>query len=128
LYKINTTVYVNESKLNYTINNISEVVSYAMTIQANISSGTAVVTTGQIEYMITQIIVTPTTLTNKYYFEMTEYPTTTNVIDQNLMKHEGTWNILKSYSLSSQTRFTVSSATIDEPIFVTIKYINNGLS
>lgn len=126
----NTTDYIfyfNETKLNKTIINISKIISFSLLTQVNVTGGKGTAITPVIGYMITQIIVTPTTPTNTYKFAAFEYPLTTNIIDRDLATHKGTWNIIKSYSLNSAVQLNITNSNNDEIFNVTIKYLNNAV-
>lgn len=93
-----------------------------------VSSGLGNATTSIIPgYLITEIVVTPTTLTNSYRFEANE-STSHAVIDRNRIQHTGKWDIMKTYSLNDTVKLVISNASIDENVTVQIKYVNNILS
>jgi hypothetical protein len=90
--------------------------------------GSCNVTSGiNISYQITQIKVIPTTITNKYKSQLTEYPTVANIIDRDLAQHTGIWDIQKSYAINGQVQGSISNALIDELFTIQIIYLYNGV-
>lgn len=79
------------------------------------------------DYLITEIIVTPTTPTTTYRFEVVE-SSTGDMIDRNRIVHSGIWDIQKSHSINDQVNLSISSSSVDEIFTITIKYMNNYLA
>ena len=121
--------WVNETKLNNTINNISKVrlVEYITTC-TTVSGNCNVISTTNIEHQITQIQVFATTSNNKFRFQLTEYPDESAIIDRNLIRHDGVWDINKNYALNSQVKANIIDSQIDEQFTIIVKYLYNGVS
>jgi hypothetical protein len=120
-----TNLTLNETYLNTTINNISKVKKLEYSFIITTSGGSGTYTTPELDFMITQIIVTPTTLTNNYRFSLTEIDG--SIIDRDRTPHVGVWNIEKSYVLMNNVTANITNAVIDETFNITIKYIKNGI-
>lgn len=123
----NSTFWVNDTYLNGTINTIAKVKSLTYNISCTTIGGACTNISGIIDYEIVEIIVTPTTITNKYRFSMTEYPNTAYVIDTDRALHTGVWDIFKTYALNSSIEINITSAFINEVFNVQIKYLHNGV-
>jgi len=92
------------------------------------SSGVCSTISGiNITHQITEVKVTPTTLTNNYKFLLTEYPTTSNIIDQDRATHVGVWDIEKNYAINGQVQANITNANIDELFTISIIYLTNGV-
>jgi hypothetical protein len=128
LYNDSQFFYVNESMLNLTINNISKVrvIYYNMTCTA-VAGVCSVVSGVNISYEITEVKVIPTTITNNYKFQLTEYPLTTNIIDKDRASHVGVWDIEKSYAINGQVQANITNANINELFTISIIYLTNGV-
>jgi hypothetical protein len=132
LYRIKNNVtftfYFNETKLNNTINNISQVMKFTLNITCTAVGGVCgVVSSINITHLITETKIIPTTSTNNYKSEVTEYPITTNIIDKSRATHVGVWDIEKNYAVNSQVVANITSANIDELFTIQIIYLTNGV-
>jgi hypothetical protein len=123
----NTSFWVNETELNKTINNISKVRQIVYNMTCTAVGGTCNATSININYEITQIRVIPTTSTNNYKFQMTEYPNTANIIDADRASHIGTWDIAKNYAINGQVIGTITNANINELFTIQTIYLTNGV-
>jgi hypothetical protein len=96
-----------------------------MNLSVTVSGGTGTATSvNTINYLITQIIVTPPSTPARYRFEMNE--TTSGLpIDRNRRRHLNTWNIYKTHSLNDTVTARIFNANVDGTYTVTIKYIDN---
>jgi len=119
----NKTLTFNESLMNTTINNISQ--NRKMTYTASCTGPNCNVTSPIIYYQITQVKVEPSSNSN-YNFQLTEYPTITNIIDRDLSKHKGIWDISKNYAINGQTQASIINGN-NEQYNITIVYIQNGV-
>lgn len=123
-----TSFQVNESALNNTIRIISKIHRYDYNFTFNTTAGNYYnITSIPIQYLITEIKVIPTTLTNKYHFECTEYPSINNIIDKDRIKHTGIWDIEKNYGINSIVAINISDASINEQFIIQIIYLDNGV-
>jgi len=124
LYNDTTTIYVNESKLNNTIIQIADINSYEMDLNVVVSGGVGGAVSAPVNYLITQIIVTPPSTPISYRFRA--YETTSGlVIDEDRKAHSGVWNIYKSHSISDTVTVNITNSNIDGNFTVKIKYIDN---
>lgn len=75
-----------------------------------------------LDYLIKQIIVTPTTSSNTYRFSAQEN-STGGIIDRDRIQHTGVWNILKDFPIiNSRIGLNVTGASMDENFSVTVRY------
>ena len=125
LYNDSTTIYYNESKLNETIIFLSDIKAYELQFNVTVAGGTGTyATTQSINYLITQITVTPPSTPAVYRFEALE-GSDGDYIDQNRIPHLNTWDIYKTHSINDTINVTISSATVNGQYTVRIKYIDN---
>ena len=125
IYNTSTKIFFNESKNNATISNISKVITYTLNLTINTASQSYNISSGNIEYMITQITVIPNSNSTVYKFTLMEYPSY-NIIDRDLSAHSGIWNIKKSYALNSQVIANITLSNPNDIYQVQIKYVKNG--
>lgn len=109
-----------------TINNFSQlgVQEFEEVIPVTVSGGTGTAQSNILDFEITQIIVEPTTSSNKYRFEAVE-AIDGSMIDRDRQQHIGEWNILKNHVLNDKVNISITNALIDETFNVTIKYLSN---
>ena len=115
----------NSSYNTYAYNQTNKLKAYAINTSISVIAGSGSATTLIIPgFLVTQLIVTPTTSTNSYRFEANE-TTINNPVDRDRVQHSGIWNIQKSYSLNNTITFYIRNASINETIVVTTKYTDN---
>jgi hypothetical protein len=113
LLTFNDTYLRNQTEVNLQI--------YSTNITTSGGSGSA--TTSLLDFEIKQITVTPTSLTSKYRFQMTEGG---NYIDKDRTLHTGVWDIEKSYAINSTATINITSSNpAVETYSVNIKYLSN---
>lgn len=119
----------NETKLNQTINELSDIQAYSVNTTVSVSSGEGTnLSITFFNYLITQIIVSPPSSTDTYRFEAREDSAGGALIDKDRKLHTGAWNIFKRYSInSSQVFLNISTASSDGNYNVEIKYIDNKI-
>lgn len=116
-----TDLYLNESYLR----NQTEVTLQVYLTNITTSGGSGSAITPLLDFQITEIIVTPSSLSSKYRFEMTEGG---NYIDKDRTLHTGVWDIEKSYAINGTATINITSSNPSvETYSITIKYLSNWL-
>lgn len=125
LYNDSETMYFNESLMNLTVRNLAEVNEYEEVLTCTAISGDCSNTSSvSIDFLITQLTVTPTTNTTKYNFESTRDDG--DIIDKDRVRHTGIWDIYKNYALFNDTvNMNITNSDTDEQFTMRIKYIDN---
>lgn len=127
---INLTVdeitYINETKYNLTIQNIAEINEFEEFINFSVSGGIGGnFSITRIDFLITQITVTPSNLSTSYRFNASEL-STLNLIDKDRIVHIGEWDIIKNHALDDEiVMVNVTSASQDDDFTIKITYLNN---
>lgn len=122
---MNTTL----SNINQTIADIANVNAYSQIVPINIIGGVGFNISTPINYLVTELIVTPPTNTTTYNFQATQTNISGPMIDKDRISHTGIWDIQKQYSLSNNTLYlNIFNSSIDGLFTVQIKYINNKIS
>jgi len=120
----NSYFWINETKLNYTINNISENKEYLYIGIVNVTGGNGYLTTNySIEYLLTRITINGLGI---FRSECVEF-TNGWIIDKDRIPHNQVWDIEKNYAINDKINCTISSALVDGLYNITLTYINNGL-
>lgn len=124
LYNDTTDIYLNESYLNYTIDERTGIFEENVTIVVSGGTGTGVTTnccTGVNE--ILQIHVYPTSPTNKYRFSANT-TTSGEVIDSDRALHTGDWAVAHrgSVVIDETISYYLTNVQIDEQIRIRVRY------
>jgi hypothetical protein len=114
-----TNFWINESKLNSTINNISKNKKNIYSITLNGTN--SIISNITISYLITEIDVF--TNSSSYRLQVTEYPSN-SMIERDRIPHNRDWLIEKNYVINSPVNITVQGTGIFN---VQIQYISNGV-
>jgi hypothetical protein len=116
----------NETYLNSTISDISEVQqTYTSTIVTS-TGGTGSGVSNSLSFVIKEIQVVPTNPTDQYRFEAIE-TTNGNIVDKNRKLHTGTWRIEKDYIIDDSLNFSITSANPDSNYNITIKTLSQNI-
>jgi hypothetical protein len=120
-YASNSTTY-SKDEVNYIINSTKPVAFYQTTFLQVTGNGINY-TSDQVNFLVTEIIVTPDNLSNGYYFEATQNSSGA-MIDKSRIIHYGIWDIYKNHViLNDGIKFNITSSY--DNFNITIKYINN---
>jgi hypothetical protein len=126
----NTTHYqFNETYLNNTIGNISEIKQFEEYVYITTSGGSGSNVSNILNYLIKEIIVMPSDNSSKYRFKATE-TNSGDIIDQDMTLHTGVWNIRKNHAIyndSVSINITNSNPAV-ETYTIKLTYLNNGLA
>lgn len=118
--------FFDEAYLNSTIQNLAEVKQYEEYINFTSSGG---VFSGQssmaLDFLITRITVTPSSLTTQYRFEAVK-DSNGDIIDKDRKKHKGVWDIEKSIAIDNDfVNISLTQINPDDTFSVKITYIDN---
>jgi len=126
LYFDGNQFYVNESALNNTINIIAKNRAEIYYFNETSVSGNIYNISTPLNYLITEIKVIPTTLTNNYRFEAKTL--SGDYIDKDRKVHVGIWDIEKNYAINQSVTINITNINIDEEFIVEIHYLTNGVN
>jgi len=125
LYNDTSTIFLNETKLNSTISDIAEVNTFEENINVGTSGGDGFnISTNLIDFQITQITVTPSSLTHPYRFEAYE-TTSGDIIDRNRIAHIGVWNIVKAHAINDTVTVNITNSVPDDTFTIKLTYLDN---
>jgi hypothetical protein len=114
--------WINESLLNDTINNISKNREVLYISSINITNGTGLFVSSNIEYLITKIEIDGQT---NFKSECIEF-TNGNMIDKNRQTHHYIWYIEKNYAINDNVNCSIINGDNGQ-YNLTITYLTNGL-
>jgi hypothetical protein len=129
LYNNTTHYQFNETYLNNTIGNISEIKQFEEYVYIDTTGGSGSNISSVINYIIKEIRVMPSSNSSKYRFEATE-TTSGEPIDDDKKLHTGVWDIIKNhviYNDSVSVNITNSNPSAESYI-IKLTYLNNGLA
>lgn len=112
----------NWSDVNYTTTN--DTVTFTT---PSVTGSYSVVLPNTFSYEITQLIVTPTNVasSDKYRFAVYEAGSG-ETIEADIIKHDGIWNIMKSYTLDNQISLNFTEVSPTNTFTIKIKYLKNS--
>jgi glycerate kinase len=121
--RYNDTAYI--SLVNQSLTNLSRLKYHQENITITTSAGVGGgISTSLVGFLITEIKVTPTSLTSQYKFKATTYAG--NVIDQDRATHTGIWDIEKNYAINDKVVVNITNSNpAIETYTININYIDN---
>lgn len=120
----NLTDYVNN--INQSLTNLSKVNTYYEYINLTTSGGIGSnISINNINFLITRITVTPSSLTTTYRFSCKQLSDNT-MIDNDKMVHRGVWDIYKTHSISNdKVVVNITNSNPDDSYIIKVTYSSN---